>query len=98
MDKIPAPCLFLIFYLITGRRERSNAIRNFFVNFVSQAACFGTGRLFSVQQHEQDAVNDACANAVHDDGTRDDEHFGGGAGDEALWLCQDRQTNFFKII
>ena len=55
------------------------------------------GRL-TAENHEDQAVEDAGDGAVDDDGAGDDEHFRGHAGDEALWLCQDRHTVFSEFF
>ena len=48
---------------------------------------------------QQYAVDDTGAYPVYDDGAGDDEHFGGGAEDHALCLCQDRdEGNFCPIL
>ena len=46
-------------------------------------------RLPRAEQQQYQTVDDAGPDAVHYDGPRDDEHFRGGAGDEALCLCTD---------
>ena len=55
------------------------------------------GRL-TAENYEDQAVEDAGDGAVDDDGAGDDEHFRGHAGDEALWLCQDRHTVFSEFF
>ena len=56
-------------------------------------------RSFPLQQHQNDAVDDACKRAEDDDRPCDDEHFCRHAGDEALCLCQDRdEGNFCPIL
>ena len=54
--------------------------------------------LFFSQQHQNNAVHNARERAEHDDWPRDDEHLRRHAGDEALWLCQDRHTIFLEIF
>ena len=55
------------------------------------------GALF-LKQHQNDAVDNACKRAEDDDRPCDDEHFCRHAGDEALWLCQDRHTVFSEFF
>ena len=52
----------------------------------------------SFQQHQDHAVYDARERTEDDDRTRDDEHLRRHAGDEALWLCQDRHTVFSEFF
>ena len=54
--------------------------------------------LFFSQQHQNNAVHNARERAEHDDWPRDDEHLRRHAGDEALWLCQDRHTVFSEFF
>ena len=54
--------------------------------------------LFFSQQHQNNAVHNARERAEHDDWPRDDEHLRRHAGDEALWLCQDRHTAFSEFF
>ena len=54
--------------------------------------------LFFSQQHQNNAVHDACERAEHDDRPRDDEHLCRHAGHKALWLCQDRHTVFSEFF
>ena len=58
----------------------------------------GAGLFFLLQQHQSHAVDHAGKGPEHDDRACDLEHLRRHAGDEALWLCQDRHTKFFKII
>ena len=53
---------------------------------------------FLTEQHQYNAVDHRRQGAEDDDGSRDLEHLGGHAGDEALWLCQDRHTLFSKKL
>ena len=54
--------------------------------------------LFFSQQHQNNAVHNARERAEHDDRSCHGEHLHGGAGDEALWLCQDRHTVFSEFF
>ena len=57
------------------------------------------GKRSAAQQPEHPAVDHGGQGAVDDDRPRDDEHFGRGARDEALCLCQDRdEGNFCPIL
>ena len=51
-----------------------------------------------LKQHQNDAVDNACKRAEDNDRPCDDEHFCRHAGDEALWLCQDRHTVFSEFF
>ena len=50
------------------------------------------------QQPQHQTVYRAGGGAEHDDRPCHQEHFGGHAGDEALWLCQDRHTVFSEFF
>ena len=54
--------------------------------------------LCQAEQHQDHAVDDAGQGAEDDDRPGDDEHLGRHAGDEALWLCQDRHTLFSEKL
>ena len=52
----------------------------------------------SSDQHQNHAVYHAGQRPEHNDRSGHGEHLRCHAGDEALWLCQDRHTKFFEII
>lgn len=62
------------------------------------AVYLGGFRGSSPQQPQDHAVNHAGGGAEYDHRPRDQEHFGGHAGDQALCLCQDRTHNFFAFL
>jgi len=50
-----------------------------------------------LRQPQNDPVHHAGADAVGQHRPGHGEQLGPGAGDKALWLCQDRHTNFLEI-
>ena len=50
------------------------------------------------QQHQHHAVDNAGGGAEDNDRACHQKHLGGHAGDEALWLCQDRHTVFSEFF
>ena len=54
--------------------------------------------LFFSQQHQDNAVHNARERAEHDHRSCNDKHLRRHAGDDALWLCQDRHTIFLEIF
>ena len=52
----------------------------------------------SLQQHQNHAVDHRCKRPEHNHRPRHGEHLGRHAGDESLWLCQDRHTLFSEKL
>ena len=50
------------------------------------------------KQPQHDAVEHAGRGPVYDDGSGDEEHLGGHAGDESLCECQVRDKNFIRRL
>jgi len=52
----------------------------------------------SFQQHQDHAVDHRCQCPEGDDRPGHSEHLDRRAGDDALWLCQDRHTVFSEFF
>lgn len=66
--------------------------------FCGSTAVVKLRKAFLSHQHQHHAVHDARERAEHDHRPRDDEHLRRHAGDDALWLCQDRHTVFSEFF
>ena len=52
----------------------------------------------SEQEDQKNPIENRRADPQHPDRPRHGEHLGPGAGDEPLWLCQDRHTVFSEFF
>ena len=50
------------------------------------------------KQHQEQPVDHTGADTEHQHRSRHREQFGRGAGDQTLWLCQDRHTVFSEFF
>ena len=57
-----------------------------------------SARSRQVEQEDRDPVEDAGDGAEHDHRSGHQKHLGCHAGDESLWLCQDRHTVFSEFF